>query len=102
MRSGRAPAAIVAEARQQLQRYDTVAWKEGTADGARIAPDGRFEFGVAAAFTAERIELANSGALGKVVLASAALENPEFPAAKVRTPVLLACDAARSIRPAPA
>lgn len=43
---GRAPAAIVAEARQQLRRYDTVAWEEGTADGARIAPDGRFEFGV--------------------------------------------------------
>ena len=49
---------------------------------------------IQSADTAERIELANSGALGKVVLASAALENPEFPAAKVRTPVLLACDAA--------
>ena len=44
--------------------------------------------------TVERIDIANSGALGKVVLASKALENPEFPAAKVRTPVLLACDAA--------
>ena len=44
--------------------------------------------------TVERIDMANSGALGKVVLASKALENPEFPAAKVRTPVLLACDAA--------
>ncbi|MBL8460555.1 MAG: phenylacetic acid degradation protein PaaN [Zoogloea sp.] len=49
---------------------------------------------IQSADTAERIELANSGALGKVVLASTALENPEFPAAKVRTPVLLACDAA--------
>jgi len=49
---------------------------------------------IQSADTAERIELANSGALGKVVLASVALENPEFPAAKVRTPVLLACDAA--------
>ena len=28
------------------------------------------------------------------MLASKALDNPEFPAAKVRTPVLLACDAA--------
>ncbi len=44
--------------------------------------------------TIERIDIANSGALGKVVLASKALDNPEFPAAKVRTPVLLACDAA--------
>lgn len=49
---------------------------------------------IQSADTAERIELANSGALGKVVLASQPLENPEFPGAKVRTPVLLACDAA--------
>ena len=44
--------------------------------------------------TVERIDMANSGALGRVVLASKALDNPEYPAAKVRTPVLLACDAA--------
>lgn len=44
--------------------------------------------------TVERIDMANSGALGKVVLASKALDNPEYPAAKVRTPVLLSCDAA--------
>jgi phenylacetic acid degradation protein paaN len=44
--------------------------------------------------TAERIDLANSGALGRVVLASQALTHPDFPAAPVRTPVLLACDAA--------
>ena len=43
---------------------------------------------------ARRIELANSGELGKVVLASRPLDNPEFPGARVRTPVLLACDAA--------
>ena len=48
---------------------------------------------IQSADTAERVELANSGALGKVVLASTALANPDFPAAKVRTPVLLACDA---------
>lgn len=43
--------------------------------------------------TAARVELANSGKLGKVVLASQKLSNPEFPEADVRTPVLLACDA---------
>ncbi|WP_300443903.1 phenylacetic acid degradation protein PaaN [Zoogloea sp.] len=49
---------------------------------------------IQSADTAERINLANSGALGKIVLASAKLDNPDFPAATVRTPVLLACDAA--------
>lgn len=49
---------------------------------------------IQSADTAERIEIANSGALGKVVLASTKLDNPEFPGALVRTPVLLACDAA--------
>ena len=44
--------------------------------------------------TAERVNHANSGQLGAVVLASQTLNNPEFPAAQVRTPVLLACDAA--------
>ena len=44
--------------------------------------------------TAERVELANSGKLGRVVLASKKLDNPEFPGADVRTPVLLAVDAA--------
>ena len=33
-------------------------------------------------------------AWGEVVLASRALDNPEFPGARVRTPVLLTCDAA--------
>jgi phenylacetic acid degradation protein paaN len=42
--------------------------------------------------TLRRIDSAPS--LGKVVLASRPLENPEFPKANVRTPVLLACDAA--------
>lgn len=42
--------------------------------------------------TLRRIESASS--LGRVVLASRALQNPEFPKANVRTPVLLACDAA--------
>jgi len=49
---------------------------------------------IQSADTAERIEIANSGALGKVVLASQKLDSPEFPGAKVRTPMLLACDAA--------
>ncbi|NIC40179.1 phenylacetic acid degradation protein PaaN [Aquabacterium sp. A08] len=44
--------------------------------------------------TAERVDLANSGALGRVVLASQQLAHPEFPGADVRTPVLLAVDAA--------
>ena len=49
---------------------------------------------VQSADTLKRIGEADSGALGKVVLASSKLENPEFPQAEVRTPVLLACDAA--------
>jgi len=49
---------------------------------------------VQSADTLQRIKDADSGALGRVVLASSKLENPEFPAAEVRTPVLLACDAA--------
>ena len=48
---------------------------------------------IQSADTAERIDIANSGALGKVVLASTKLDNPDFPGATVRTPVLLACDA---------
>jgi len=48
---------------------------------------------IQSADTAERIDIANSGELGRVVLASTRLENPEFPGATVRTPVLLACDA---------
>ena len=49
---------------------------------------------IQSADTLERIKLANSGELGKVVLASSKLDNPEFPGAEVRTPVLIACDAA--------
>ncbi|MBY0454196.1 MAG: phenylacetic acid degradation protein PaaN [Burkholderiaceae bacterium] len=44
--------------------------------------------------TTDRVDHANSGQLGRVVLASQALTNPDFPDAQVRTPVLLACDAA--------
>ena len=43
--------------------------------------------------TLDRIAEAGSGRLGRVVLASNKIENPEFPAAEVRTPVLLAVDA---------
>jgi phenylacetic acid degradation protein paaN len=49
---------------------------------------------VQSADTLDRIALADSGQLGKVLLASKKLDNPEFPKAEVRTPVLLACDAA--------
>ena len=44
--------------------------------------------------TLDRINQANAGGLGRVVLASEKIANPEFPKAEVRTPVLLACDAA--------
>jgi phenylacetic acid degradation protein paaN len=43
--------------------------------------------------TLQRIEEAASGRYGQVILAPEKLVNPEFPAAEVRTPVLLACDA---------
>ena len=43
--------------------------------------------------TLQRIEQANAGSLGRVILASDKSTNPEFPSAEVRTPVLLACDA---------
>ncbi|MEY5098037.1 MAG: hypothetical protein RJA36_756 [Pseudomonadota bacterium] len=44
--------------------------------------------------TLDRIAEAGSGRLGRVVLASTKIDNPEFPGAEVRTPVLLAVDAA--------
>ncbi len=43
--------------------------------------------------TLERIELADSGALGRTVLASTRIAHPDYPQAQVRTPVLVACDA---------
>jgi phenylacetic acid degradation protein paaN len=49
---------------------------------------------IQSADTLGRVEEANGGALGRVVLASKKLDNPEFANAEVRTPVLLACDAA--------
>ncbi|MCX7258252.1 MAG: aldehyde dehydrogenase family protein, partial [Polaromonas sp.] len=49
---------------------------------------------IQSADTLGRIEEANGGALGRVILASKKLANPEFANAEVRTPVLLACDAA--------
>jgi phenylacetic acid degradation protein paaN len=48
---------------------------------------------IQSAETLKRIEEAGSGKLGTVILAPTKLENPEFPKAEVRTPVLLACDA---------
>ena len=49
---------------------------------------------IQSADTLARIDQANRGELGQVLLAASALDNPEFPAAQVRTPALLACDAA--------
>ena len=43
--------------------------------------------------TLKRIEEAASGQFGTVILAPNKLDNPDFPKAEVRTPVLLACDA---------
>ena len=48
---------------------------------------------IQSADTLKRIEEAASGKFGKVILAPTRLENPEFPKAEVRTPLLLACDA---------
>ena len=48
---------------------------------------------IQSADTLKRIEQAASGELGTVILAPSRLENPDFPKAEVRTPVLLACDA---------
>jgi acyl-CoA reductase-like NAD-dependent aldehyde dehydrogenase len=48
---------------------------------------------IQSADTLQRIGQANAGTLGRVILASEKIENPEFPQAEVRTPVLLACDA---------
>ncbi|WP_159912498.1 NAD(P)/FAD-dependent oxidoreductase [Pantoea sp. 18069] len=43
-RDGQAPGAIAAEARQQLLRYPTVQWIDGTAEDAALAEAGRFAF----------------------------------------------------------
>jgi phenylacetic acid degradation protein paaN len=48
---------------------------------------------IQSADTLKRIEEAASGKFGTVLLAPQKLENPDFPKAEVRTPVLLACDA---------
>lgn len=49
---------------------------------------------IQSADTLNRIAEADSGALGRVILSSTKLDNPEFPQAEVRTPILLACDVA--------
>ena len=48
---------------------------------------------IQSADTLKRTEEAASGKFGTVVLAPQTLQNPDFPKAVVRTPVLLACDA---------
>lgn len=56
---GRAPAAIVADAKAQLLRYPTVQWLDGTADDARVAADGRLALRVGdVAVSAGRLILA--------------------------------------------
>ena len=56
---GVAPAQIAAQARQQLMAYPTVQWLDGTAEDARVAPDGRLEFHAAGtAISAARLVLA--------------------------------------------
>lgn len=44
--------------------------------------------------TLRRIDQAAAGAMGQVVLAPQSLTNPDFPKARVRTPVLVSCPAA--------
>lgn len=57
---GRAPAAIVAEGRRQLQAYPTVQWLDGLAEDARVAPGGRLAFHVGdTAVSAGRLILAS-------------------------------------------
>ena len=48
---------------------------------------------IQSADTLKRIEDAATGKFGTVILAPNKLDNPDFPKAEVRTPVLLACDA---------
>ncbi len=48
---------------------------------------------IQSADTLKRINEAASGQFGTVILAPNKLDNPDFPKAEVRTPVLLACDA---------
>lgn len=56
---GRPPAEIVAQAREQLLKYPSVQWLAGTADGARVAADGRLAFSVGdTAVSAGRLILA--------------------------------------------
>ena len=56
---GRAPAAIALEAKQQLLAYPSVQWLDGTACGARVAPDGRLQFHVGSnAISAGRLIIA--------------------------------------------
>lgn len=48
---------------------------------------------IQSADTLARIEDANAGRFGSVILPSQKLDNPDYPQAEVRTPVLLSCDA---------
>lgn len=79
---------------QGHKSFDEVAADLGTAL-ARFLSDPAVATAVLGAIqspaTLARID--EAATLGKVVLASTRIEHPEFPAAEVRTPVLLACDA---------
>ena len=77
--------------------YDDVCADLGRAiDGTLAKPEVAFAVlgAVQSQDTVRRIELANGGTIGRVVLASRKLDNPDFPTGEVRTPALLACDAA--------
>ena len=77
--------------------YDDVCADLGRAiDGTLAKPEVAFAVlgAVQSQDTVRRIELANGGTIGRVVLASRKLDNPDFPKGEFRTPALLACDAA--------
>jgi len=67
-----------------------------TVEGTLAKPDVALAVlgAVQSSATLDRVNQANSGTMGRVILASKKLDNPEHPKAEVRTPVLLACDAA--------
>ncbi len=78
-----------------VKSFETVAHDLAHAIDTFLA-DPRVAFAVLGAVqsdeTLARIERANAGEFGQVVLASRALPHPEYPAARVRTPVLITCD----------
>jgi phenylacetic acid degradation protein paaN len=78
-----------------VKSFETVAHDLADAIETFLA-DPRVAFAVLGAVqsdeTLARIKRANAGEFGQVVLPSRALSHPEYPAARVRTPVLITCD----------